>query len=59
MNKEYLVAVALLLGSLLKAFGIELESGVLEGIITGLASLWIAFNIKREKNLTMGGVKKA
>ena len=59
MSQEYILAIALLIGSILKIFKIELESGVLEGIIAGLATLWIAVRRFKKGDITIVGSRKS
>lgn len=58
MSNEYVGAIAILLYSVLKGFGIELENGVLEGIITGVVALWIAFRRHQKGDINIAGVRK-
>ena len=58
MSKEYILSIALVLGSVLKIFGIELESGVLEGLIFGLVALGIAIFRKAKGDINVLGFKK-
>lgn len=59
ISQEYTGAIAILLYSVLKGFGIELESGVLEGIITGVIALWIAIRRVNRGDITVAGVRKS
>ena len=58
MSQEYLLALVLVLGSILKAFGIEIENDVLEGIIAGGVALWIAIRRYQKGDINLGGVRK-
>lgn len=42
MSKEYILAITLTLGAVLKAFGIEIENNVIEGIVFGVVTLVMA-----------------
>ena len=59
MSQEYIGALALLLMSVLKIFGVELENGVLEGTIAGVIALWVAIRRKMDKNrpITITGAR--
>lgn len=59
MSQEFLGAVTLLLYGVLKAFGIQLENGVLEGILTGLVALYVAFRRHAKGDISVLGVRKA
>jgi len=55
ISQEYIGALALLGYSILTALGVELENGVLEGIITGVVALWIAIRRKKRGDIdTLG-----
>lgn len=58
MSQEYVAAVVLFLGAILKVFGIDLESGVLEGLVAGGLALWIAIRRKQRGDINILGVKK-
>lgn len=47
MSKEYISAIALILVSILNAFGIEIGNEAITGIITGVIAIFLA--IKRYK----------
>ena len=57
MSQEYVLALVLVLGSILKAFGIEIENKVLEGVITGIIALWIAFRRLRRGDINLAGFR--
>lgn len=57
MSKEYTLALALVAASVLKVFGIELESGVLEGLIAGVVALGIAFFRHSKGDINIVGAK--
>ena len=56
-SQEYIGAVVILIGAVLKAFGIELENQALEGIITGLIAVWIAFRRLQKGDINVLGAK--
>lgn len=56
-SQEYLVAIGLIIGSVLKLFGIEIENGVIEGILIGLMSVWIAVRRKKKGDINILGKK--
>ncbi len=58
MSQEYIAAIVLLLGGILKLFGIELESEVLETIIASVLALWIAYRRYQKKDINLAGVRK-
>ena len=58
MSQEYILAIVLILGGVLKVFGIEIENSALEGIIGGAIALWIAIKRYKRGDISLGGVKK-
>ena len=56
-SKEYVGAIAILVVSLLKVFGIEIESGVIEGLVVGLVALFVAISRHAKGDITVAGVK--
>ena len=58
MSREYSISIALVAGSLLKVFGIELESGVLEGLVLGVAALVLAVLRKSRGDINALGFRK-
>lgn len=58
MSQEFLGAIALVAYGVLKAFGIELENGVLEGILSGVVALWIAYRRHSKGDITPLGFRK-
>jgi hypothetical protein len=58
MSREYIVSIALLVAALLKVFGIQMESGVLEGLIAGVAALYLAIRRYKRGDITIVGSKK-
>lgn len=57
MSKEYILAIVLVLGSVLKSFGIEIESTVLEGIIVGMIAIIMAILRYRKGDINLVGAK--
>jgi hypothetical protein len=57
MSKEYTLAIALVVGGILKAFGIEIDNNALEGIIFGGAALVIAILRYRKGDINVLGAK--
>jgi len=43
---------------LLKVFGVEFESGVLEGLVVGVLALWIAINRYQRGDINIVGAKR-
>lgn len=58
ISQEYIAALVLILGSILKAFHIEIGNDVVEGIIAGLLAVWIAIRRYQKKDISLLGVKK-
>jgi len=58
LDSSYIGALAILVVSLLKVFGVEVGNEAIAGIITGVVAIFIAYKQKTEKNLTIGGVRK-
>lgn len=58
MSQEYILSLVLVIGSILKAFHIELENSVLEGIIAGVIALWIAIRRYSKGDITIAGVRR-
>jgi len=56
-SQEYIGAIVLLLGALLKAFGLEIENPILEAIIGGGIALWIAVRRFKKGDISLGGVR--
>lgn len=56
-SREYLVAVALLLGATLKVFGIELEDSAVEGLVVGVGALLIAIFRKKKGDINIFGAR--
>ena len=58
MSQEYILSIVLVLGGILKAFGIEIENSALEGIIGGVIALYIAFRRFKKGDITVVGSRK-
>ena len=58
LSQEYVAAIVLIVGAILKAFGIELGNEVLEGIIAGALALWIAIRRYKKGDINLAGIKK-
>lgn len=58
MSQEYILSIGLVLGGVLKLFGIEIENSALEGLLGGAIALWIAIRRKAKGDITLLGFKK-
>lgn len=58
MSKEYAAAIAILVGSILKGFGVEIGSDVLESTILGALAIYLAFKRHRRGDITLAGLRK-
>lgn len=58
LSHEYIAAIVLVLGSLAKIFGLEIENGVIEGVIAGGIAIYIAIRRKAKGDINVLGVKK-
>jgi hypothetical protein len=58
MSKEYVGAVVLILGSLLKIFGLEIPNDAIEGIVWGGVAIWIAYNRYKKGDINPLGIRK-
>jgi len=58
MSNEYVASIVLLGGALLKIFGVEMDSGVLEGLVAGVLALWVAIRRYQKGDITIVGVRK-
>jgi len=58
MSQEYALSIAIVLGSVLQMFGIEIENKVLSGFVFGAAALWVAIRRYRKGDITVGGFRK-
>ena len=59
LSKEYLGAIIILLGSVLKAFGVEIENELIEGVVFGIVSLVIAISRFKKGDINALGVKSS
>lgn len=57
MSHEYIGAVAILLVSILKIAGIEIENDVVSGLLVGIVALWIAVRRKLKGDIDILGRK--
>jgi len=58
ISQEYIAAIALILISVLKVFGIEIENQTIEALIAGVLALWIAIRRKSKGDITALGFRK-
>jgi hypothetical protein len=58
MSKEYLGAVVLLVGAVLKIFKIEIDNGAIEGLLAGLIAVYIAYRRWSKGDITVLGSRK-
>ena len=59
MSKEYSIAIAMVLGSILKMSGIEIENSALEATIWGLGAIVLGILRWRRGDINALGVRKA
>jgi uncharacterized membrane protein len=59
MSKEYTLALILVIGSILKAFNIEIPNETLEAVLTGIVAIVIAVIRYKKGDITVLGSKKA
>lgn len=57
MSQEYILSIVLVIGGILKAFGIEIENSALEGIIGGGIALYVAFRRHQKGDINILGAK--
>lgn len=57
MSQEYIGAIAIVLVSALKLFGIEVAGDIVTGFITGALGLWVAIARYNKKDINILGVK--
>lgn len=59
MSQEYIAALALILGAILKATGLaEIDNKVVESVVAGALSLWIAIRRKQRGDINILGMKR-
>lgn len=58
ISREYILAIVLIIGSVLKALGLEIENNAIEGLVTGIIAITIAILRYKKGDITLGGVKK-
>ena len=58
MSQEYIAAIALMIVGIFKAFGIQVGSDSITGILTGGIALFIAIRRVKKGDITLGGVRK-
>jgi uncharacterized membrane protein len=58
MSHEYIGAIVILVGGILKAFGIEIGNDSIEGILTGIIALYIAIRRFQKGDISVLGKRK-
>jgi len=58
MSQEYIAAIVLIVGALLKIFGIDVANDAIQGIVVGGLALWIAIRRHSKGDITMAGFRK-
>lgn len=58
LSQEYVGAIAILIVSVFKMFGIEIPNDAIAGILTGVIAVWIAIRRYQKGDISLGGVKK-
>lgn len=58
MSQEYVGALAILVVSVLKTFGVEVASDAITGIITGVIAVWIAIRRYQKGDINAFGARK-
>ena len=56
-SQEYIGALALVIVSVLKIFGVEIANDAITGIITGVIAIYIAFRRLKKGDITLLGRK--
>lgn len=56
-SQEYIGAIVIILISLLKMAGIEIENEVMAGLVTGIVGLWIAIRRKMKGDINGLGIR--
>ena len=57
ISKEYVAAIVLILGSILKALNIEIPNDLIEAIIAGVLAIIIAVSRYKKGDITVLGKK--
>lgn len=57
MSQEYILSLALVLGSILKAFGFELDNKSIEALVVGVVALYVAFRRYKKGDINLVGAK--
>lgn len=58
MSQQYLSALAIILVSVLKIFGIEIGNDVITSLLVGAFAVWVAIRRHAQGDITVAGVKK-
>lgn len=58
VSQEYISALAILLVSILKAFGVNIGNDEVITILTGALALWVAVRRYNKGDIKMSGVRK-
>jgi len=58
LSQEYVGAIAILVVSVFKMFGIEIPNDAIAGILTGVIAIWIAVRRYKKGDISLGGFKK-
>lgn len=58
ISKEYIAAIVLILGSILKSFHVEIPNELVEAVITGILAVIIAVSRYKKGDITVLGSKK-
>lgn len=58
MSQEYIGSIVLVIVGILKAFGIEIASDAISGIITGSIAVYIAIRRYQKGDITPLGARK-
>lgn len=58
MSQEYTLAIVVVIGAGLKLAGIEIENGIIEGLVAGVIGIWIAIRRHAKGDITVAGFRK-
>ncbi len=58
MSNQYVGSIVILLMSVAKLLGFEIENSVVEGLVVGVIALWVAIKRYQKKDISILGVKK-